>query len=115
MIFPSIFAISAGLMMIGWWSFSYRSGLIPELDSEPIRIRFHLAGEFATAVLLVAGGIGLLIGQEWGSWIFLVANGMLLYTVIVSPGYALQNGERMTAVILGVFLVLSLISIAIVI
>jgi len=68
MIFPSVYAIVVRAGMIGQWTFSYVSGQIPELESESIRIRFHLAAEFATAVALIVGGLGLLTRQSWGSW-----------------------------------------------
>jgi hypothetical protein len=115
MIFPSLFAIIVGLVMIGWWITLYRSGQIPELETEPIAIRFHLAGEFSTAVALIISGIGLLVGQSWSVWLYLVATGMLLYTVIVSPRYALQQGQWPTAGLLGVLLPLSILCIFLVI
>jgi hypothetical protein len=93
MIFPSIFAIVVGLAMIGMWSVSYLSNQIPELETEPIRIKFHLAAEFATAIVLLIAGIGLFTNQDWAVSIYLTAMGMLLYTVIVSPGYFAQKGQ----------------------
>ena len=62
------------------------TGNVPELQTEPIWIAFHLAGEFTTAALLIAGGCGLLTLRTWGYHVFLLALGMLLYTIIVSPG-----------------------------
>ena len=76
--------------MIGMWTASYIAKQIPELESEPIRIKFHLAAEFATATLLIIAGFALFLGQEWATFIYLIAMGMLFYTVIVSPGYFAQ-------------------------
>jgi len=115
MIFPSIYAIVVGAGMIGQWTFSYVSGQIPELESEPIRIRFHLAAEFATAVALIVGGLGLLTRQSWGSWVYLLSMGMLLYTVIVSPGYFAQKGQWPFVVLFVVVLILAVISIMLVV
>ena len=42
MIFPAVYALAIGFGMIVQWSISYFSHQIPELTSEPIRIRFHL-------------------------------------------------------------------------
>ena len=64
MIFPSIFAIVVGIGMIAMWSVSYLSKQIPELESEPMRIKFHLAAEFATAIVLLIAGIGLFTNQD---------------------------------------------------
>ena len=55
---------------------------VPELQTEPIRIAFHLAGEFTTAALLIAGGLGLLRLRRWGYHVFLLALGVLLPDVL---------------------------------
>jgi len=114
MIFPSIFAIAVGVLMIGQWSFFYLSGQIPELETEPYRILFHLAGEFATAVALIVGGAGLLMGQSWASWLYMVAMGMLLYTMIVSPGYFAQRGQWPFVGMFAFLLILAIVSIILV-
>ncbi|MCL7455439.1 MAG: hypothetical protein M8467_20585 [Anaerolineae bacterium] len=114
MIFPSIFAIAVGVLMIGQWSFFYLSHQIPELETEPYRILFHLAGEFATAVALIVGGAGLLMGQAWASWLYMVAMGMLLYTMIVSPGYFAQRGQWPFVGMFAFLLILAIVSIILV-
>ena len=81
MAFSAIFAIIVGVAMIGQWSVSYVTKQIPELQSEPIRICFHIAGEMATAILLIVGGVGLLIVKPWAPALFLVSIGMLFYTI----------------------------------
>jgi hypothetical protein len=110
MIFASIFALIVGIGMIGMWSVSYFTNQIPELQSEPIRIKFHLAAEFATAGMLILAGLALLTGQGWAIPVFLVATGMLLYTVIVSPGYFAQKGQWAYLVMFGVILILAVAS-----
>ena len=91
--FTAFFAIIVGAGMIGQWLMSYFSHQIPELKTEPIRIGFHLAAEAATAVMLILSGIMLLAGSASGKSLFLVADGMLFYTCIVSPGYFAQQGK----------------------
>ena len=113
MTFPSIFAIVVGIGMIGMWGVSYFTKQIPELESEPIRIKFHLVAEFATALLLVFGGIGLFINQDWAISVYLIAMGMLFYTVIVSPGYFAQKGQWTYVVMFAVILILAVISLLI--
>ena len=49
MVFASIFALVVGAGMIGQWLFLLASGQVPELETEPLRIRFHLAAEFVAA------------------------------------------------------------------
>jgi len=66
---------------------------IPELESEPVRIWFHIAAEMVTAVCLISAGIALLSNTSWAVQLYLVALGMLFYTSIVSPGYFAQRGQ----------------------
>lgn len=80
-----------------------------------MRIRFHLAAEFVTAIGLLVGGTGLLTGQIWGRQPYLLATGMLLYTVIVSPGYFAQKGKWTFVSMFAVVFVLALVSIILVI
>ena len=73
MTYPAVFSIVVGIAMIGQWLMSYLSNQIPELVSEPIRIGFHIAGEVVTALMLIAGGIGLLLEIGWGLFFALLA------------------------------------------
>ena len=114
MIFPALYALIVGIGMIGQWLFSLVTGRVPELETEPIRIRFHIAAEFATALVLVIAGLGLLTTQSWSRWFYMMSMGMLLYTVIVSPGYFAQKGEWSFVGMFAVLLILALASIAIV-
>lgn len=111
MTFAAIFAIVVGLGMIGQWTASYLAKQIPELKTEPIRIAFHLAAEMATALCLIVSGVALLVGQPWGSTLYLVASGMLFYTAIVSPGYFAQKGQWGWLGMFSVLIVLGLVGI----
>jgi hypothetical protein len=115
MIFSAVFALIVGLGMIGQWAFFLATGQVPELVTEPLRIRFHLAAEFATAIALMVGGIALLTGQTWAQWFYLLAVGMLLYTVIVSPGYFAEKGQWVFVGLFAVILLLALVSVVLVI
>ena len=113
--FPAIFAIVVGVGMIGQWVVSYFSKQIPELQTEPIRILFHLTAELTTALTLIVSGVGLLGGWTWGVPTYLVATGMLLYTAIVSPGYFAQKGQWGWLVMFGVIILLALVNLSLVI
>ena len=91
--FVGIFAIVLGVGMIGQWVVSFIFKQIPELETEPIRIWFHIAAEMITAVMLIIAGVGQLFQSDWSRDLFLVAAGMLFYTAIVSPGYFAQRGQ----------------------
>jgi hypothetical protein len=91
--FAGWYGIAVGSLMFLQWTFFLLSGQVPELQSEPIRIAFHLAAEFITAIGLLLGGIGLLRERSWAVPVYLVAAGLLLYSVVVSPGYFAQQGQ----------------------
>ncbi|HUS71279.1 MAG TPA: hypothetical protein VM075_10970 [Anaerolineae bacterium] len=105
----AIYAIVVGVLMFGQWAMFLITGNVPELQTEPIRIAFHLAGEFTTAALLIAGGVGLLAVRKWGYHVFLLALGMLLYTIIVSPGYFGQLGQWAFVLMFAVLVVLTVL------
>lgn len=109
--FPIVFAFVVGLGMIGQWGLSAVRGQIPEIKTEPIRISFHLAAEFTTALALLAGALGLFLETDWARDLYLVAAGMLLYTAIVSPGYFVQQGQKGWLIVFGILLVLDVLSI----
>ena len=83
----AIYAILIGVSIIGMWTLLYITGSIPEFDTEPIRIGMHLVAEIATGIILILGAYGLLNNKKWGYNIYLISMGMLIYTLIVSPGY----------------------------
>jgi hypothetical protein len=58
----------------------------------------HWLAEYATAGLLIAGGLRLLFGWSVGGWTWLVAVGLgaLAYTSLNSLGWALARPERIT-------------------
>ncbi len=91
--FAGWFFVVVAVLMVGQWGLFLAVGAVPELRTEPLRIGFHLAAEFATAACLLAGGLGLLRGKTWAKAIGLLAAGMLAYTCLVSPGYFAQLGQ----------------------
>jgi len=91
--FAGIFAILVGLLLLGQWVFSLASGRVPELETAPLAIGFHLAAEILTALALILSGLALLKKRPWGRTLFFVAGGMVLYSVINSPGYFAQRGQ----------------------
>jgi hypothetical protein len=110
MIFPAIFSILVGIGMIIQWTLSYFSQQIPELETEPLRILFHIAAEMITALMLISGGVGLMANWAWAVPVYLVAIGMLLYTAIASPGYFAQKGRWGWLGLFGILILLALVS-----
>ncbi len=105
------YGILVGLSMFAQWGLFLATGQVPEVKTEPIRLAFHLAAEWSTALALIAGGIGLLGRLPWGAAVYLVGAGMLFYSVIVSPGYFAQQGQWIFVLMSGLLLVLALASV----
>ncbi|MEF8975189.1 MAG: hypothetical protein V5A21_03050 [Halapricum sp.] len=87
------YILLVGVFMIVFWAGLALTGGIPELDTAPVEIGYHLVAELLTASALVAAGLGILRGYEWGSRLYPVALGLLLYTVINSAGYYAALGN----------------------
>ena len=111
----AIFAIIVGISMLGMWTVFYLTGNIPELETKPVELAFHLVAEFITAILLISAGAGLLKKTNWGYNLYLVAAGMVLYTMIMSPGYFLQTGDVAFLIMFGVLIILTLYFLAVII
>ncbi len=105
----AVYAIFMGISMIGLWAMFYFNGQIPELKTKPIEIGLHLLAELTTAILLMVSGIGMLTEKGWAYSIYMFATGMLVYTMIQSPGYFLQSGDIPIVIMFGVFIILAII------
>ena len=107
----SAFSLVVGVFMFAFWVMLVASNqILPE--QIPYAISFHLAGEFGTAAMLIISGVGLLKGKGWAKILSPLALGMLLYTVVVSPGYYAQLGETPMVVMFLVLIALTLAAIA---
>jgi hypothetical protein len=104
----AIYSIIIGIAMIGIWFSFMVTDQLSEIKTEPIRITYHLIGEFLTAILLLIGGFGLFTSRKWGFHLFLISMGMLLYTVIVSAGYYAEKGDK---AMLGMFTIFQLLTV----
>lgn len=88
----AIYSILIDLFMIGFWVFALLKNLVPP-EEKPWSITFHVIAEFSTAILLIVSGAGLWLGSEWARTLSPLALGLLLYTVINSPGYYAQKNN----------------------
>lgn len=106
--------------MIGQWAITITGRGVPKPEDDPVSGRgffdmlFHWAAEFITAVMLIASGIGLILETGWGATLYLVATGMLIYTVINSPGFFAQQRKWPLVTLFMVLLIFSVISLIIV-
>jgi hypothetical protein len=109
--FAAWYGIVVGALMLAMWGFFLSMGMVPELSTEPYRITLHLVGEISTAILLIVAGVGLLRKANWSRALYFIAAGMLLYTLIVSPGYYAQLGQWGFVGMFGLLFLLDLIGI----
>lgn len=91
--FSTWYGIAVGSLMIAQWTFSIVSGGVPEFETAPWAIAFHLAAEMSTALILITGGLATLKSISWGKTALLTGLGMVIYSEIVSPGYYAQLGQ----------------------
>lgn len=106
--FTGAYGIIVGLLMLGQWGLFLAAGQVPELKTESIRLAFHLVAEFATAVTLVVASLALFRRASWATSLYLVAAGMLVYSVVVSPGYFAQRGQWVFVGMFGLLFLLAL-------
>ena len=109
--FSAWYSIVVGVLMFGQWGFFLATGSVPEVQTAPVALTFHLVAEFAAAFCLLVGGIALLRHAAWSKSLLLVAAGMLAYTTIVSPGYFAELGQWPLVVMFAGLLVLDVISV----
>lgn len=109
--FSAWYGILVGFGMIAQWTVFIASGNVPEFQTEPWRIAFHLTGELATALTLIVGGIATLKSAAWSKKILLVGLGMVIYSEIVSPGYFAQLGQWVLVAMFAVLLLGAIVSV----
>ena len=107
LIISGIYSILIGIGIIGLWTMLYRTKQIPELTSEPVAIKFHLAAEITMGILSLISGIFLLIGLSWAPYFFILAMGLVIYAVINSSGYYGQRKQWSFVIMFGIILVAS--------
>lgn len=89
----AIYALVIGTFLVGMWSFFLISGLVPEFDTRPTEISFHLIVEFCTAIMLIISGIRVLYSNGHGEGMLLLSTGMLFYTLLNSSGYYAEKAR----------------------
>jgi hypothetical protein len=92
--YPIILSLVIGLAMLGVWAMLLARGEVAGLSDGSRAIRFHLAAEGLTAVLLIGAAVALMVGVSWAGPVAAVGLGAALYATINSPGYYADRGER---------------------
>lgn len=120
MTFVSVFAVAVGVLMIVQWAITIISRGVPKPADDPVSGRgffdmlFHWAAEFITAMMLIVSGTGLMLETDWSATLYFVATGMLIYTVINSPGFFAQQRKWPEVAMFMVLLLLAVISLIVI-
>jgi hypothetical protein len=101
------FAIVVGVAMIVIWAYLLITDDVPDLDTQPVSMWFHIAGEVATALVLIVSGWGLITGASWARKLYLLATGMLLLAVINAVAWYGDRGDIWMVVAFIVFAVVA--------
>ncbi|MFX1529691.1 MAG: hypothetical protein ACFFBC_01115 [Promethearchaeota archaeon] len=108
-IIASIYTIIIGIAMLCMWIFLLGKREVPDLTTKPTQISFHLIAEFLTSIMLLIGGFGLFTEQSWGTAIFYIAIGMVIYSTINAAGFYGQLKDWPMFIMLIVFTIISLL------
>jgi len=103
----SVYWVTMGVATLALWLFAWATGAIPEMTERPWEIAMHLTAEFTTAGLLIVSGAGLWFGAPWATRVNIFASGMLVYSLIQSPGYYLQHNAMIFVVLFAVVFLLT--------
>lgn len=103
--FVKISSAVIGTLMIVQWVFFIVTGNVPQFESAPVEISFHISIELLTALLLIYAAL-ICKKRVIRQTLLLFGQGMVAYTVVNSSGYFAQSGEwifvAMFAVLLGI-------------
>jgi hypothetical protein len=91
--FSSWYGISIGTLVILQWVFFIATDSVPEFQTTPWSIGFHMLAELLLAVVLLVSGSATLRLNPWGEKALLIALGMAIYSEINSTGYFAQPGQ----------------------
>lgn len=91
--FSAWYGIGVGTLIIVQWIFFVATNSVPEFQTTPWAISFHMMAELLLALALLISGIAALYLNPWGEKALLAALGMAIYSEINSPGYFAQLGQ----------------------
>ena len=91
--FSAGYGVSVGTLIILQWILFIATGSVPEFQTTPWAIGFHMMAELFLAFALLISGIATLRAKPWGEKALLLALGMAIYSEMNSPGYFAQLGQ----------------------
>lgn len=105
----AIYSICVGVAMLGVWIVQLITSQAPELQTAPIELAMAITADWLTAIMLLVVGVGLLSKCNWAHKLYLVALGMLIYSVVISSGYFGQLGNIIFVILFAILFILSAI------
>ena len=115
MTFSAVYALLVGVLMIAQWTLTILKKQVAGPEEGPagrgkIEMAFHWTAEFGCALVLIAAGIALLLQTTWSKPIFYVGSGMLVYSLINSPGFFAQQRKWTLVAMFALLLALAVVS-----
>ncbi len=108
-------SLSIGACMMLQWIFFLVTGSVPELETAPVSITFHIVIEIITAFMLVSLFFLLRKPNPWKLSMAAYVQGMLGYTVVNSAGYFAQSGQWFFLVMFALLLCFSILNMVLII
>lgn len=105
----SVYSVTMGVAIMLFWGVAWAMGAVPDLLIKPWEMVMHLTAEFTTAVLLIVSGLGLWFGARWAYRVNVFASGMLVYSLIQTPGYYLQRDAMIFVLMFAVSFLLAVL------
>ena len=95
-----------GILIILQWAFFIITGNVPEFETSPLNIGFHISIEIITAILLIFSSL-ICKKRVVRETLLLYGQGMLGYTVVNSAGYFAQSGQWLFVAMFTILLAIS--------
>ncbi len=97
--YAALFAIGTGVVIAGFWIVALAIGTHQRLLAGRTDARAHVAAEFVTAALLVAGGIATIARPAATSSALLygLGGGALTYALVEAPAHYVRTGLKPVA------------------
>jgi len=89
----SIIYVVIGIGIIGLWIMLITTNQVPEFETEPTSIVFHITIECIMGIFSILCGLWLFQKRKHFKELILFTNGLLGYSVVNSSGYYVELGE----------------------
>ena len=103
-----IYATILGIGILGLWFMLLFTRQVPELETEPIAISFHITAESLMGILSLLSGILMLVNLQWSLYLFILTMGLVIYAVINSAGYYGQRKEWGFVIMFAIILIITI-------